>query len=150
MKPRKTATLSRPKLRLIGGAVLGLSLILASADESLENELREWKSVDGKHSVDASLIAFNTATRRVTLKKGDSSSVEVPLAKLSAADQAYIQEWAPRLSGEKGAGEAIKLYGITWQPGIEDALKLAGDDTTPAGSRPVMWFRVLGKLDDGM
>jgi hypothetical protein len=150
MKPRKTPTPSRPKLRLIGGAVLGLSLILASADETLENELREWKSEDGKHSVEASLIAFNEATMRVTLKKGDSSSLEVPLAKLSTADQAYIREWAPRLSGRKEVGEAIRLYGVTWQPEIEDALKLASSDATSVVSRPVMWFRVLGKLDEGM
>lgn len=96
----------------------------------------------------ASLVSLNTITGKVTLKKEDSSLVEVPLSKLSTADQAYVKEHAPKSVQKRRKGEEIGLYGITWQPGIEDALKLASAGV--GGDRPVMWFRVLGKLDDGM
>ena len=149
MKPRRLPTLLSLKSLVVSGAISGLTLLSVSAEKVLSADLREWKSEDGNYAVDASLVSFNTITKRVTLKKEDSKIVEVPLSQLSSADRAYVQENAPRAKSAEKSGEAIRLHGITWQPEIKDALKLASGGPS-AANRPVMWFRVLGKLDDGM
>ncbi len=128
----------------MGGAAFGLGLFFATAGEAH----RQWSSEDGKYSVKASLVSFNSITGKVTLRKDDSRLVEVPLSKLSTKDQAYVDEHAPKSAPRQKGGGPIKLHGITWQPEIEDALEQANGGA--GGDRPVMWFRVLGKLDDGM
>ena len=150
MKTRLLPTPNKLKLFVLGGAALCLSVSFSAADKTPDSLLREWKSGNGKHSVQASLSAFNQTTKRVTLQKEDSTVVVLPLAQLSATDQSYIKEHASKLSQKEETVESIKLYGITWQPEVEDALTLATGETTPSDDRPVMWFRVLGELDGGM
>lgn len=123
----------------MGAAALGLNLLCASAEENL---LRQWQSKDGQHTIQASLESFNSITNQVTLTKKDSSSIKVPLLKLSSADQTFIRS---QNATPGQAADSVKLYGITWQPEIDDALAQA-----KGKNRPVMWFSVLGKLDDGM
>ena len=82
-----------------------------------ENLLRQWQSKDGQHT-------------------------KVPLLKLSSADQTFIRS---QNATPGQAADSVKLYGINWQPEIDDALAQA-----KGKNRPVMWFSVLGKLDDGM
>lgn len=94
------------------------------------------------------ILARHVITGKVTLRKDDSRLVEVPLSKLSTKDQAYVDEHAPKSAPRQKGSGPIKLHGITWQPEIEDALEQANGGA--GGDRPVMWFRVLGKLDDGM
>lgn len=149
MKAERLHSSSSLKSLLLSGAIAGLTLISGYAEKASGTELRVWKTENGKHSVEASLISFNTISKRVTLQKEDSKTVEVPLSQLSAADQSYVRENAPSPKSAKKSSEAIRLHGITWQPEIEDALKLASGRSS-ADKRPVMWFRVLGKLDDGM
>ena len=144
MKVIRLQTPSKLRSLLVGGAAFGLGLFFATAGEAQ----REWVSEDGKYSLKASLLSFNTITGKVTLRKDDSSLVEVPFSKLSTADQAYVDEHAPKSASRQKADGPIKLHGITWQPEIEDALEQANGGA--GGDRPVMWFRVLGKLDDGM
>ena len=149
----KTRPLSKPnklRLSLLSGAALCLSVPFSEADESPDSLVRVWKSGDGEYSVQASLIAFNQSTKRVTLQKEDASVVVVPLAQLSTADQSYITEKSPKPARKEATDGSIKLYGIGWQSKIEDALTLAAGETTPSDDRPVMWFRVLGELDGGM
>ncbi|MEN8681061.1 MAG: SHD1 domain-containing protein [Akkermansiaceae bacterium] len=150
MKPRSLPTTSRLKAVVLGGAALCLIFPFSAADEISGSLVREWKSENGNYSIEASFSSFNPNTKRVTLKKQDLTIVEVPLAKLSAADQAFVKEQAPKFSPKRDSGQAVKLYGITWQPEVEDALTLASGKATPIDDRPVMWFRVLGKLDGGM
>ncbi|MDF1713416.1 MAG: SHD1 domain-containing protein [Akkermansiaceae bacterium] len=149
MKPERLHSSSSLKSLLLSGAISGLALISAYAEKAPGTDLRVWKTENGKHSVEASLIAFNTISKRVTLQKEDSKTVEVPLSKLSATDQSYVREHAPGPTRATKSSETIRLHGITWQPVIEDALKLASGGNA-SDKRPVMWFRVLGKLDDGM
>lgn len=80
----------------IGWMIPGLTacFITASAGEP-----RMFHSSDGK-SLKASLEAVSGTT--VTLKREDGRVVELPVARLSAADQAYVSEFAQR------AGDASK------------------------------------------
>lgn len=149
MKPRQSTTPSILKSLVLSGAISGLTLFSAFAEKTTGSDLREWKTENGKYSVEASLISFNTITKRVTLQKEDSETVEVPLSKLSAADQSFVKENAPHSGVAAQSGKPVQLHGITWQPEIEDALKVASGKGS-GQNRPVMWFRVLGKLDDGM
>lgn len=129
--------------KLVGGTALALTLLGASAEETL----REWHSKDGIHTIEASLTSFNSITNVVTLTKGDSTTVDVALSKLSAADQSFVRS---QETTSRNESDPVKLYGITWQPDLKEALSLAKEEITSAKNRPVMWFRVLGKLDDGM
>ena len=132
---------------LAGGIAFGLGLLGAQAEENSMASMREWKSKNGKFSVTASFDSYDAASRKVTLKKEDSTSIQVPLLKLSAADQSFVKEQAGQ---SKSGGKPIKLYGIQWQPKMEEALSEAAGQSAPSDDRPVMWFRVLGQLDDGM
>lgn len=128
---------------LAGSMFLGLSLLGGQAEEAI---VREWKSENGKFSVKASLESFEAVGSKVVLRKSDETLVRVPLSRLSEADQAYVRN----LNARSRAGEPVRLHGIEWQPEIEDALKLAAGRSGPLDDQPVMWFRVLGQLDDGM
>lgn len=130
---------------MTGGVAFGLSLLCLQADELPEEQAREWKSGNGRYTVQALFHSFDPRTQQVTLKKEDSTSIKVPLARLSTADQSYVKQRAPKSERTAAPQEEVKLHGIKWQPEIEEALKLA-----ESNHQPVMWFRVLGQLDDGM
>lgn len=132
---------------LAGSMFLGLSLLGGQAEEAI---VREWKSENGKFSVKASLESFEAVGSKVVLRKSDQTLVRVPLSRLSEADQAYVRNLNARSRAAERAGEPVRLHGIEWQPEIEDALKLAAGRSGPLDNQPVMWFRVLGQLDDGM
>lgn len=126
-----------------GGFTLWLGLLPATARE--ERDLsREWKSKDGRYQVEASFVSYNSRTGKVTLRRKDSTPIVVVLSQLSAPDQAFVKE---QNEVTRHPAKEVRRYGITWQPEIEDALARAADS---AKKRPVMWFRVLGKLEDGM
>lgn len=132
---------------LAGGMVLGLSLLGAQAEEAA---VREWKSENGKFSVMATFESFEAVGGKVVLKRSDATLVRVPLSRLSESDRAYVREMSARLRSSESAGESVRLHGINWQPKAEEALTLAAGRPGPLDDRPVMWFRVLGQLDDGM
>jgi outer membrane protein assembly factor BamB len=59
-----------------------------------EAQLRDWTDATGKYGVRAAFVELKDG--RVWLKKTDGTTVGVPLAKLSAADQAWVaQQTAP-------------------------------------------------------
>jgi hypothetical protein len=53
-----------------------------------ESQARTWKSADGMFSVEAEFV--DATASEVTLKKADGKVIRVPLAKLSADDQAFV------------------------------------------------------------
>ena len=52
--------------------------------------------------------------------------------------------------GRQRLAKTQQLYGIRWQPKLEDALASATGGPTAGDDRPVMWFRVLGDLQGFM
>lgn len=135
---------------LAGGMAFGLGMLGLSADESQNAGLREWTSENGKFSVTAKLESYDAFNKKVILRKGDSSLIKVPLARLSFTDWSFVEKHAARSSRSKGLGKTIKLHGIQWHPEVEGALTAAAGGPSPSDDQPVMWFRVLGQLDDGM
>ncbi|HEV3345194.1 MAG TPA: SHD1 domain-containing protein [Pirellulales bacterium] len=53
-------------------------------------ELRTWTDVTGKHKIKAAFISLEDG--KVSLEKPDGSTIEIELAKLSKADQKYVNE----------------------------------------------------------
>jgi hypothetical protein len=135
---------------LAGGMIFGLGLLGLQAEETSGPLAREWKSENGKFSVLATLESVEVQGRKVVLRKSDSTLVRVPLSRLSEADQAYVRELNTRSGSTAPIGEPVRLHGIKWQPVTEEALTLAAGRPGPSDDQPVMWFRVLGQLDDGM
>ncbi len=62
------------------------AMFLQSAGLALE-QTRTWKDSAGKYSIEAKLIDLQTDA--VRLQKTNGDTISVPLAKLSAEDQAY-------------------------------------------------------------
>lgn len=63
--------------------------------EPEEFPIRTWKTADGKHSIQATLVGVTDGVAK--LKREDGQDANVPVKMLSAADKAYLQ---------KAAGEA--------------------------------------------
>lgn len=60
-----------------------------TSDERNEKPIRTWKDATGKFSIDARFRGFISGTLTITTK--DGRDVELPLEKLSAEDQEYVQ-----------------------------------------------------------
>jgi S1-C subfamily serine protease len=52
---------------------------------------RVWKSADGKYTVEAAIV--NVEGTSVTLRKADGDVINVPVVRLSEADQEFIENW---------------------------------------------------------
>jgi hypothetical protein len=61
-----------------------------TAGESAEPEFRKWRDATGTYEVEASLVSRQD--QKVTLKKKDGTTVQVPVSKLSKEDQAYLEK----------------------------------------------------------
>ena len=79
--------MARPPLRFVTPLLLFLA---AAARPSAAGETRTWTDRTGKFRVEAEFVAEEEGT--VTLRKEDGEEIEVPLDKLSAADQRAIKE----------------------------------------------------------
>jgi hypothetical protein len=78
---------------------------------------RVWTDASGKYTIDANLIAFSGTT--VVLQRGDHELGQIPIEKLSKADQEYLKS--------KEAGDAMKKVAgamQTWT--LRSDLKLVG------------------------
>lgn len=78
---------------------------------------RVWTDATGRYSIEADLIAFNSKT--AILQRPDHELGQVPIEKLSKADQEYLKS--------KEAGEAAQKVGSqiqTWT--LKNGLKLVG------------------------
>jgi hypothetical protein len=66
----------------------------ATSSDERKNESRTWTDASGKHKIEATLTSVDDA--KVTLTKADGTTVTLPLAKLSKADQDYVQKQGGR------------------------------------------------------
>jgi hypothetical protein len=60
----------------------------ASGEPRGKEKIRRWTSADGRFTVEAEFVA--ASGDKITLKKKSGDQVEIPLAKLSKADQEYV------------------------------------------------------------
>jgi S1-C subfamily serine protease len=74
----------RPALYVLPLVALTSLFLVASPQAST----RTWKSSDGAYSIDAEYVGAKDG--KVSLRKPNGDLIEVPLARLSAADQAYV------------------------------------------------------------
>ena len=66
-------------------------------------EMRTWHDASGKFEIEATLVSFKDQT--VTLKKKNGRTIRVPLEKLSAEDQKYVEEQSRAAFGDSGSDE---------------------------------------------
>lgn len=84
------------KLISITRVCLGLALVLGitlggiALGGSALQEMRTWKSADGKYTVEAELVSSDG--KKVLLKKEDGEEIEVEISKLSRTDQAFLKQ----------------------------------------------------------
>lgn len=69
------------------------AVLFALVSPGFTVELRTWKSATGSYSTEAEFVEL-TADGAVRLKRKDGSTVNVPLAKLSSADQEFARSQA--------------------------------------------------------
>lgn len=55
---------------------------------------REWSSVDGKFTMEATLLSYDNETQKASLKRTDGSSIEIEVSSLSLQDRNYIRSAA--------------------------------------------------------
>lgn len=84
-----------------------LTVILAPLPA--DAELREWVSANGKTKVNAELISVKDGS--VQLKRDDGKTFDVPLAKLSTADQSFVADLQAK-QASPNAGKRITIPGI--------------------------------------
>lgn len=116
------------RLILIACTCCGLASVRATA--------REWTDSTGKYTVEADLVAFND--QNVVLKRQDHSLVAVPQAKLSAADQKYVQSQEAAAIGARSASQVQ-----TWT--MQDGTKVIGK-VVAYGRRDLTIQRRRGKI----
>lgn len=70
-----------------------IGLVAAQPATGAEEESRTWTSDDGKFTTEAAFAGFRAG--KVTLRKVDGKTVDVPLGRLSEEDQIYVRKIAP-------------------------------------------------------
>src|SRR4051794_16042704 len=71
---------------IVKKAVLVISVLFLVASTA---NARKWTDSTGKYSIEANLIAYNDKV--VVLERGDHQLGQVPIEKLSKADQEYLK-----------------------------------------------------------
>jgi tetratricopeptide (TPR) repeat protein len=90
--------------------ILGALVALAAGADYKE---RKWTSANGSFSISATMVEVDGSM--VVLKKGDGSTVRVPIDKLSSADHVYVQSQTSSPSADGGA----KADAVTTAAGVE-------------------------------
>lgn len=88
MRPHSAAPLRL--VAILWAVVLAVLAAPGVADDTPDHELRLWKDASGSFQVRAKLIERTDGA--VRLRKTDGKEISVPLAKLSQADQEYVDK----------------------------------------------------------
>ena len=138
-----------------------------TADETAE-DYRIWADDSGEHQIEAALVDY--VRGKVRLSKRDGVEVTIAYRRLSEIDRQYVREVisqrkeadAPTVSpfkpstlppatvGDMAVERSVpseqkpkELYGIQWVNSLDKAVEAKG-------SKPIVWFRVLGDLEGFM
>lgn len=109
----------------LSAALAALLTCQFATAQSAGSSPRTWTSKDGRFSINASLVSF--ANRIVKLQKGDGDELDIPVDRLSFADQEYIsseRDWGRVWRNRAGkalfvaqfetiVGDRVKLTAIT-------------------------------------
>lgn len=104
----------RAKLLVVGLALLFGAATVAAHDGDHPPDMRVWKDADGLFEIEASFVLARDG--QVRLLKHDGSLVWVPLAKLSAADRAWVQQRTGKIERLNGVGEPVPVTDGAAQP----------------------------------
>ena len=160
----------RSRWWLAAACGLALAVCLSERVDGQDRDSRQWISRDGLQRVRATLVQFDPATGRVTLRDAQGQERDLALQQLSLRDQKFLRrnaesktsnsdldsdpkpetaaaESAAPKSAQPAPGKTRRLYGVDWQPSVETGLEVARNMEEDGSGRPVMWFRVLGDLD---
>ena len=153
---------------------VALVAVLSTANPVAADGFRTWKSQNQKHAVQAKFDDYDANSKQVTLINRDGKTITVKLDQLSSSDQKHVVRRHKRLVAEKNAADnpfkvvgnettkktphsarketpIIARWGIEWTPGLENAQTVAlGNRRNTKDDRPIMWFRVLGNLEEHM
>lgn len=93
-------------------------VLLAACLVAAGVEARTWKSLDGKYTIDAELVQQNETN--VRLKKADGRVVDVPIAKLSKEDQAFLKSQnKPADGGATPSGDDAQARATLEEKGLK-------------------------------
>lgn len=107
-------------MKTVATAVLCLSLQLAA-----HAEFRTWTDASGKFQIKAELMGVQAG--QVTLKRVDGTTIRLPVANLSKADQALVGGGADAAGGRTGAATALAGEWPQWRgPNRDDVSKETG------------------------
>ena len=122
---------------ILATLILASTVSLAQADGN-SHLVRFWTDDTGDFTVRATLVEHDRDT--VVLKLSDGNQIDVPLSRLSPADQTWL-----RLIGSTNGSKPIEIAGIKWFKDLKAAQKVAVGSST-GDSKPILCFRSLGDL----
>lgn len=138
-------------MKTLISATLFLFLVSAVyAGDSRKAVPREWSDNTGTFRVTAKLVDFDPDTRTVRLKDGNGKTVDLPMRRLSTADQNYVNSQAALSADANKLPRVQNIAGIKWIQSREDASRAALGRASVNDDKPIMCFRALGDLNGFM
>ncbi len=132
-------------------ATLFLFLIsTAYAGDTKKAAPRDWSDNTGTFRVNAKLVDFDPDAGSVRLKLGTGKTVDLPMRRLSAADQNYVKSRAPLSADANRIPRVQNVSGIDWIQTREGASRAALGRESVNDDKPIMCFRALGDLNGFM
>ncbi len=131
--------------------VLILFLItIADAADSTKELIREWSDNTGTFRVSATLVDFDSDQKSVRLRLDSGKTVDLPMRRLSTADQNYVNSLATSPAAANKRLPSKNIAGIDWIQTREDASRAAFGGKSVKDDKPIMCFRALGDLSGFM
>ena len=87
---------------------------------AVADELRTWTDVQGR-TINARLLSADPSTSTIEIERADGTRFTLPIARLSYADQQFIQHWEPAVDGTASAAITVapaalaELSSANWQ-----------------------------------
>lgn len=136
--------------KFIPAALFLFLITTANAADSKKERLREWSDNTGTFRVSATLVDFDSDDKTVRLRLDSGKTVDLPVRRLSTADQNYVISQAAPPAGANKRLPSKRIGGIDWIPTREDASHAAFGGKSVKDDKPIMCFRALGDLSGFM
>lgn len=136
--------------KFIPAALLLILITTADAADPSQEPLREWSDNTGTFRISATLVDFDSDQKTVRLRLGSGKTVDLPIRRLSTADQNYLNSQVTLSAGAKKRLPSKKIAGIEWTQTREVASRAAFGGKSVNDDKPIMCFRALGDLSGFM